>query len=183
MTLLLLAFSQVAIIEKLQVHALFSQQSTCMKFDIEQLITHCINNIGWWEKEHVANAIRRWWTINDPVTPLMNQLQSLEHCNAKATDDAICSKSMLSMEKLKVQRLESKLEQQSDDVSDGWGCVRSRCELKHMCGMHVVRPGDVRCECEDTPSDVHQDIAKLQIQINFLLKHIQHPTNEQSTKI
>ena len=174
MTLLLLAFSQVAVIEKLQVHALFLQQSNHMKFDIEQLITHCINSIGWWEKEHVASAIRRWWSVNDPVTPLLDQLQALEQSNAQSTDDAICSKSMLSMEKLKVQHLESKLEQTSDDVSDGWGCVRSKCELKHMCGMHVVRPGDIRCECEEQHTEVHQDITKLQIQIDFILNHIQH---------
>ena len=175
MTLLLLAFSQVAIIEKLQVHALFfcnNQQH--MKFDIEQLISHCINDIGWWEREHVASAIRRWWSLNDPVTPLLTQLHALEHSKAQATDDAICSKSMLSMEKLKVQHLESKLEQASDDVSDGWGHVRSKCELKHLCGMHVVRAGDIRCECEEQHTDAQQDIAKLQIQINFILKHIQH---------
>lgn len=64
------------------------------------------------------------------------------------------------------------LHHMTEDVDDGWGTIRSKCELKHMCGMHVVRPGDVSCECENSFELTQQDLKKMKIQLDYLSKII-----------
>ena len=34
-------------------------------------------------------------------------------------------------------------------VSDGFGNHWAKCELKDLCGLHVVRVGKVQCNCDN----------------------------------